>query len=233
MDTNRQQSIVSSHVIETQHPIIIGVGAVGRVVAETLTCNGLNNISLCDFDTVEAHNKSTQGFFQDDIGKSKVECAAEHLLRINNDLQVNAINDRFRVSHLKAAHKIKPITSAFFCVDSLEVRGMLFKHFSKYLPDVPFFDARLGGEQIRLLSISSEESREYYPSTLSCDETAYQDGCHIPMIKHAANIAASSLVQQYIAAINNRALYTDRLMPLPGSYIQDIFETLKESSSKS
>ncbi len=65
---------------------IIGCGAIGSTVAENLARYGITNMSLYDFDTVEAHNIANQMFTQDDIGKLKVEAVAENLKRINPEI---------------------------------------------------------------------------------------------------------------------------------------------------
>lgn len=233
MDTSRQSKIVSDHVINDQHPFIIGVGAVGRVVAETLVCNGVPRITICDFDTVEEHNKTTQGYMHDDIGKAKVECVAEHLLKINPEVEVISINDRFRPKYYEASVKQHRITGLFSCVDSLEMREKIFNFLQNQEDKPPIFDARIGGEQIRVLSVFDDDSTKYYPSTITSDDTAYMDGCHVPMIKHAANIGASLLVQQYMACISDKPMYIDRYLPLVGSLILDLHDkSVKEKSNE-
>ena len=62
---------------------IIGCGAVGSTVAENLVRFGLTNITLYDFDTVEAHNIANQMFRTIDIGKPKTQALAEILTEIN------------------------------------------------------------------------------------------------------------------------------------------------------
>jgi len=62
---------------------IIGCGAIGSTVAENLVRLGLTNISLYDFDTVEAHNIANQMYRQSDIGKPKINALHEILVEIN------------------------------------------------------------------------------------------------------------------------------------------------------
>jgi molybdopterin-synthase adenylyltransferase len=224
VDTNRQNSIVDPSIISAQHPLVIGVGAVGRSVAETLTCNGVPRLSFCDFDIVEEHNKSTQGFLHDDIGKQKVDAVAEHCLRINPDLDITVVNDRFRPKHFEAINAKYPVTGVFNCVDSLALRFTFFKFLNKKFPDLPIFDARIGGEMIRVVSVTDEDSRKYYPQTITPDADAYSNGCHIPMIKHSATMGACHIVQQYMAAISGKPVYTDRFFSLLGNFNIDKYE---------
>lgn len=206
---SRQEKIVPQKLLESQEIAIIGVGAVGREVARTLACNGAKNLTIYDFDTVEEHNCATQGYHDADINRAKVECTAEEVRRLNKDINIVAINDRWRPT------KDKVFDAAFFCVDSLSMRAKLFNWFSESAGFIG--DSRIGGEQIRLLSVSDEASRLHYPTTIGSDETAHSDGCHIPMVKHSANIAASMLVQQYIQHLKGMPIYQERIFSLPVS----------------
>jgi len=51
---------------------IIGVGAIGRQVAVQLASLGVRSLQLIDFDSVEQHNVTSQGYRHDEIGQFKV-----------------------------------------------------------------------------------------------------------------------------------------------------------------
>lgn len=205
---SRQASIVPQ-ILHDQHVVVIGVGAVGREVVRTLVCNGVPKITIFDFDIVEEHNVSTQGYHYADINRPKVECTAEEALRLNPNVEIIAVNDRWR------PNKNMQFDAAFFCVDSLSMRGKLFNYFAEAVGFIG--DSRIGGEQIRLLSVSDDASKMHYPTTITADATAATEGCHIPMVKHSANIAASMLVQQYIAYLKGSIVFPDRIFGLVAS----------------
>ena len=213
---SRQEKIISAEVINATNVAIIGVGAVGREVARTLACNGVGNLTLYDFDTVELHNCTTQGYYENDVGRPKVDCTKEELLRINSKMGVDAVNDRWR------PNKNKKFDGVFFCVDNLDMRNTLFNYFHEATGFIA--DSRIGGEQIRLLNVFDEKSRAHYPSTITNDADAYADGCHIPMIKHSAGIAANMLVQSFIQYLRGGSamLEKDRLFSLPASDLYPI-----------
>lgn len=212
---SRQESIISTDVINATEVAIIGVGAVGREVARTLACNGVGQITMYDFDTVEIHNCTTQGYYEADVGRPKVDCTKEELLRINSKLKVDAVNDRWR------PNKNKKFDGVFFCVDSLDMRATLFNYFQEATKFIA--DSRIGGEQIRFLNVFDDASRAHYPTTITNDDEAYADGCHIPMIKHSAGVAANMLVQSFIQFLKGGAfLEKDRLFSLPSSDLYPI-----------
>lgn len=201
---SRQESIVKLERIQNSNPLIIGVGAVGREVARTIAANGIKRATIVDYDEVEEPNCVTQGYHEADIGRPKVEACAEEMIRINSDIEIQMVADRWRPSK-------DEFDTIFMCVDSLPLRGKIFNYYNSLDPSPLMFDSRIGGEQIRLLSVFDDESREWFPQTISADEKAYGIGCHVPMIKHSANISASMLVSQFMNSLSEGPLFKDRL----------------------
>jgi molybdopterin/thiamine biosynthesis adenylyltransferase len=69
-------------VISRLHYGIIGLGSVGSIVAETLARMGAERLSLIDYDVIERINLDRiLGATQRDIGRTKVDIAAENALR--------------------------------------------------------------------------------------------------------------------------------------------------------
>jgi molybdopterin/thiamine biosynthesis adenylyltransferase len=76
----RHQAIFD--VTKNNPPIhIIGAGATGSRLWLSLVELGLTNISVYDFDHVEAHNLANQIYFKEDIGKPKVFALAHYYQR--------------------------------------------------------------------------------------------------------------------------------------------------------
>lgn len=117
---------------------IIGCGAIGSTVAENLVRFGITNITLYDFDTVEAHNIANQMFCQTDIGKTKIDALTEYLCKINPECGKN----------LKFADKgwtgQRLSGYVFLCVDNIDLR----REIATACKDNPYvkgmFDFRMG-----------------------------------------------------------------------------------------
>ncbi len=72
---------------------ILGVGGVGSNVSLTLAACGIGAMHLVDGDTVEITNLNRQLLYTpNDVGRSKVEVAAEKLRQFNPDLMVRTSN---------------------------------------------------------------------------------------------------------------------------------------------
>ena len=71
---------------------VLGLGGLGSHVALSLAAIGVGDLLLVDHDSVELMNLNRQLLYtDDDIGRSKVEAAAERLAEVNPHLRVTAM----------------------------------------------------------------------------------------------------------------------------------------------
>ena len=73
---------------------IVGVGATGTVLANNLTRAGVGYLRLVDRDYVEWHNLQRQTLFGESEARSgmpKAIAAAEHLRRVNSEIQIEPV----------------------------------------------------------------------------------------------------------------------------------------------
>lgn len=76
--------------------ILFGVGGVGSWCAEALIRSGVGTLTLVDMDTVAPSNVNRQlPATSLTLGEPKVDVMARHLLEINPDARITAINRRF------------------------------------------------------------------------------------------------------------------------------------------
>ncbi|MEG0297007.1 MAG: sulfur carrier protein ThiS adenylyltransferase ThiF [Clostridium sp.] len=97
MDNELIESMVSRHTPGVYEKVsnikvgIAGAGGIGSNVAVSLSRLGIGEITVVDFDTVEASNLNRQQYFIEDIGKYKVNALKDIIKRINPFIRVNAI----------------------------------------------------------------------------------------------------------------------------------------------
>src|SRR5688572_3904371 len=78
----RQRDLVPVEQLNLLLISVIGVGAIGRQVALQLAAIGVRRLQLVDFDRVEHTNVTTQGYWSDDIGQSKVTATGNAISRL-------------------------------------------------------------------------------------------------------------------------------------------------------
>src|ERR1700689_305784 len=70
--------------------LCIGTGGLGAPLGLYLAAAGVGRIGLVDFDTVDYTNLQQQGRFgTKDVGRPKIEAAAEHLRNLNPEIQID------------------------------------------------------------------------------------------------------------------------------------------------
>ena len=79
-------------ILKDSSILIVGMGGLGCTVAESLARAGIGKLILVDHDIITETNLNRQILFdQSDIGKTKVITAKRKLLRINNKIEIIAI----------------------------------------------------------------------------------------------------------------------------------------------
>lgn len=83
---------------------LIGMGGIGTHLAVHLAAAGIGGLFITDGDTVELSNLTRQTLFQErDVGRRKVDAAAERLRALRADLDIETIARRFDGPDLAAA----------------------------------------------------------------------------------------------------------------------------------
>lgn len=86
-----RQPTGATAAVRGRRVLIAGCGSVGSVVAELLTRAGVPKLTLIDPDRVEAVNLTRSTYLSADNGQPKVEALAEHLRRINPELEITTV----------------------------------------------------------------------------------------------------------------------------------------------
>ena len=67
---------------------IAGVGGIGSNVGKILVRSGVMNFKIVDFDSIELSNLNRQFYFQDQVGKPKVDMLEKNLKRIDRSINI-------------------------------------------------------------------------------------------------------------------------------------------------
>lgn len=168
---------------------VIGVGAIGRQVALQLAAIGVRRLQLIDFDHVDETNITTQGYLAADVGVPKVAAMACSIEELDEAIEVDPVQDRFRPM-LTIGHAV------FCCVDSIETRAAIWRYVSRR---VEFWvDGRMLGETIRVVVSADEQGRRHYPTTMFAASEAEPGRCTARSTIYTANVAAGLMVSQFV-----------------------------------
>ena len=74
------------------YSILLGGAGIGSIIAECALRFGFETITIVDGDIVDESNLNRQNYRMKDIGKTKAEVLKEHLLSINPNARVTAVN---------------------------------------------------------------------------------------------------------------------------------------------
>ncbi len=70
--------------------LVIGVGGLGSPIALYLAAAGVGRLGLVDGDVVSESNLQRQVLYvEDEVGKVKVECARERILKLNSEVKID------------------------------------------------------------------------------------------------------------------------------------------------
>lgn len=127
----------AQHILEGLHVAIVGLGGTGSILCEQLAHLGVREFTLIDPDSVETTNLNRlAGASMVDVGRSKVEVAAEGVERVVPHARVRVL--RADVTGAPTARTLTSVDLIFGCTDSHGSRSVLQQVAYQYL--IPFID---------------------------------------------------------------------------------------------
>ena len=184
----RQAELVPLDRLQASPVTVIGIGAIGRQLTLQLAALGVAKLQLIDFDRVEPTNVTTQGYLESDVGQTKVAATGSALHQIDPAMELDLVVDRYR-PQLAVGDAI------FCCVDSITARTAIWRSAG---PRCRFWcDGRMLGEVMRVLTVTEDQGRDFYPTTLFAQMDAETGSCTARGVIYTAAIAAGLMVHQF------------------------------------
>ena len=79
-------------ILKSKKVLIIGAGGVGQTVATFLVTNGVENLTICDFDVAEISNLNRQILLTEKhIGEPKVDIVKKQLQKRNGEAKIQSL----------------------------------------------------------------------------------------------------------------------------------------------
>ncbi len=113
-----QEKLLSSSVL------VVGAGGLGCAVLQYLVAAGVGRVAIVEFDKVGLSNLQRQTLFTvSDIGRPKVEVAAERLAKLNPNVRIEIVSEPFEESN--AERLVADYDLAVDCTDNYMTRLLL------------------------------------------------------------------------------------------------------------
>ena len=147
--------------LESKVILVIGLGGVGGTALEALARSGFKNFVLVDCDKVDVTNLNRQLLFtEEDIGKTKVDAAKTHLLKINPNFTIRVHNFKVGEEPLESLD-IGQIDFVVDAIDYVEGKLQIYDHCLRH--NIPFVSSlgmgnRIDPEQVTITKLNKTEN---------------------------------------------------------------------------
>jgi molybdopterin-synthase adenylyltransferase len=192
---------------------VVGVGGIGNPIVTQLAAMGVGKLKIVDRDVVEISNLHRQHLYnEDDIGKVKVEVAAERLKKMNPHVEIEAIP--LSITKYTAESIVKGTDIIIDALDSVDARYALNDACIRY--NIPFiYGGALGmlGSVCTILPSKSACLRCIFPALADEDmPTCSTEGVHPSVLYLVAGVQVSEAVKILTGqhpTLVNKLLYID------------------------
>ena len=135
--------------------VIAGSGGLGSPVSIYLTAAGVGTIRLIDHDKVELSNLNRQVLhWEKDVGRSKVDSAAEKLGQLNRQVKIEAIEAN--INEASISQLVSGFEVIVDAMDNLPTRFLLNK--AAIENDIPFIHGAIHGLEGRAMTVIPGET---------------------------------------------------------------------------
>ena len=192
VDYSRQRNLFDHEKVGRIPITIIGAGSIGSFTCLMLAKVGFTNITVIDFDTVEEHNLPNQFFPMDAVGKEKT-LALRDMVKLFTGVDIRTETKKFDMSVVEGV--------VIMAVDKMDVRQEIFKVFFKSDNCLGFVDARMGGLEFRVFTITHDTMDRWiwYP-----DGEAVQERCGERSIIYNVGCVSSIVTAQVCRLVQGK-----------------------------
>lgn len=156
MDLSRSIEVFNPDIVKDDIHII-GVGATGSFVLQTLVRFGVKKIHIWDFDKYEIHNVNNQAITQMCCEKQKVVAQEELCKQINPEVEIIVHDKKVETKDIEEMSGY-----VFLLVDSMKCRKELYQAIKKNKKINWYWESRLGSDQGRVYCIPNNNDKIDY-----------------------------------------------------------------------
>ncbi len=208
IDAEGQQRLADARVL------IIGLGGLGSSSSVYLAAAGVGHLVLVDFDEVDISNLQRQIVHATkDIGRLKVDSAAEHLLELNPEIKVTKVDHKIENEELE--EQVKSSTVVLDCSDNFQTRFAINDACVKYKTPLVSGAAIRFEAQVSVFDSRHEASPCYrclYGSEVEVEQSCTANGVISPLLGIVGSIQACEamkIIMQIGETLEGRLLLLD------------------------
>jgi len=165
---------------------VIGAGATGSHIVNTLACMGIENIVVYDFDIVENHNLPNQVYLLSDVGKPKVVALQQHV-KNKMGFDIEAKNEKVEM--------IEDLSGILIlCTDSMACQKDIFNKSARLNSKVKaVIETRMAIDHGRVYFVDPNNKihLKKYAAEWYSDEEAAESPCNLRAISCTAQLLSS------------------------------------------
>lgn len=192
-------------IISKKKIIIVGCGAIGSILSELLVRCGFSNLILIDNDIIDETNLSRQNFFEEDIGKLKVESLKKNLLKINSKINIEIFQTLLDKKNIeKICSNLDLIIDS---TDNFKTRRIINKFCEKYEKDWLYCGAIKTSSISYLFKGKKKEFKKIFPKKI-----IEQSCCDIGILPSTIHLSAAisfNLILKYFLEIESNLIKID------------------------
>ena len=155
---------------------VVGAGGIGSWTTLALTRMGCSDITVIDFDKVEAHNVGSQIYTEDDIGKTKVEALRDKILSLASGEIITTLNLKVEEGSQVLEDIFNENKIIIIAVDNIETRKVLLS--GAVGKAVWLIDGRMVADSIE---IYSEDVQKYAGQRTPIEASMFESGSATPV----------------------------------------------------
>jgi hypothetical protein len=224
----RQMGFFTPNWLGDNNIYIVGAGATGSHVADTLASMGISNIEVFDFDKVEEHNLPNQIYELEDIGTLKVDALARHIKR-KMGYDINVHNEKVeKIDNLKGY--------LVLCTDSMATQKQILLSSGARNPNcLGVIETRMGIDQGRVyfLDPNLKGHLKRWGDKWYSDEEAGESPCNMRAIAMTAKMIASIAAGRIVLDLRRQndpdhfadtAIFNETIIHCNGKSVNSVWE---------
>ena len=192
---------------------VVGTGGLGHPIISRLSAMGVGTLRIVDRDVIELSNLHRQTMFdEDDVGKVKVEVAANKLKKLNPDCKIEAL--AISVNDYTALEVVEGCDVVIDALDSVNARYALNKACVEF--NIPFVTGAAVGVSGQAFTVLPKQSACYFCMFPDLNEdtmpTCSIEGVHPSILSIVGGIEVAEAVKIIIGkkpTLSERILHID------------------------